>query len=88
MIVMSDGESDIDGIACEERQFLESLGHVPAQSVENNFGSEIGSQLPVLSFQWASLRFGDCSRSFGAPNRSAVGMAAWRREDCGCGKFG
>src|ERR1700685_3332572 len=36
MIVVTDSESHIDRIAGQERRLLQTLGHVPAQSVEGD----------------------------------------------------
>src|SRR5450631_1317291 len=85
MIVVSDGEGDIERVAREERGFLQAFGHVPAQGVESNFISKISSQLSVLSSQCAAACIG-----YGlslATDRGAVGIAAWGREDGGCGEF-
>ena len=71
MIVVADGEGDVDGVASQERRLLEAFGHVPAQGVENN------SQFWVLSSQWTAPGFGFLGTADGCP----VGMAARRREE-------
>jgi len=47
MIIVPDGKSDIDGIARQQLIILYSFGHVPAESIKSNFGSEIGSRLVI-----------------------------------------
>jgi len=39
VVVVSDGEGDVDRIARQHRRLLEALGHVPAQGVEGDFRS-------------------------------------------------
>src|SRR5450631_1444524 len=89
MIVVSDGESDIERVAREERVFLHAFGHVPAQGVESDFISKISSQFSVLSSQCAAacIGFGYRYGLFLTTDRGAVGIAAWGREDGGCGEF-
>src|SRR5258708_3590255 len=59
VIVVSDGESDIDRIAGQERRLLHTLGHVPAEGVERDLSSKISSQFSVRSCQWiACIAFG------------------------------
>ncbi len=71
MIVVADGEGDVDGVASQERRLLQAFGHVPAQGVENS------SQFSLLSSQWTTPGFGFLDTADGCP----VGMAARRRED-------
>jgi hypothetical protein len=51
MIVVADGEGDIDGIARQERGLQQALGHVPAESIESDFALKVGSQWWLLSFE-------------------------------------
>src|SRR5437879_4130940 len=82
---------------------LQALGHVPAQGVEHDGVSPgSGSQFPVLSSQWirrwSSVRIVFVWMSFcfayfvyglfAAPDRGAIGMAAWSCKDGDCRKFG
>ena len=72
MIVMSDGESDIDGVAGQKWRLLQALGHAPAQGVEDDEVSpRASSQFSVLSSQFFG---GHCF--FAAAYGGAVGMAA------------
>jgi hypothetical protein len=50
VVVVSDGEGDIDGVARQKRGLVQAFGHVPAQGVEN------GPQFLVLSFQFLGRR--------------------------------
>ena len=85
MIVVTDGEGYVDGVACQKRGLLHALGHVPTQCVEGNFSS----QFSVVSSQLngARVAFGDRCGSFAAPDGGTVGMAAGSRQNCGCGEF-
>ena len=89
MIVVSYGEGDIDRIAGEERSLLHAFGHVPAEGVEGDFVSKVGSQVSILSAQCAAdcIAFCHGCSLFFATDGGAVGMAAWGGEDGGCGKF-
>src|ERR1700722_9025656 len=85
MIVVADGECDVDRIACQKRCLMHSFRHVPAQGVEGNFSS----QFSVVSSQLngARVAFVDRCGSFPAPDDGTVGMAACSRQNCGCGEF-
>ena len=48
MVVVADGEGDVDGVASKKRRLLQTFSHVPAEGVEN--GSLSSSQFSVLSF--------------------------------------
>src|ERR1700677_1719861 len=43
VVVVADGKGDVDGVSGKQRGFLEAVGHVPAEGVEN------GSQFSILS---------------------------------------
>ena len=84
MIVVSDGEGDIERIARQQRRLLQALGHVPAQGVEGDLARKSSSQFSVLSSQLtARVAFGDGRGPFLAPDCGAVGMAARSRQDGG-----
>src|SRR5215469_16477807 len=71
MIVVPDRERDIDGIPGQELDLLETLGHVPAQSVKRDFAPEIRSQASALHFA-----NGRCPVA--APNSRSVRVTARR----------
>src|SRR5258707_1949214 len=78
MIVVSDGERDVNGVAGEKRRLLQALGHVQAQGVKHDGVSpRASSQVSVLSFQFFGGR-----HLFAAPDRGSIGMAV--RSDQGC----
>jgi hypothetical protein len=41
VIVVPDGESDVDAITRQQWRLLQTLGHVPAQGVKGNSGAEV-----------------------------------------------
>ena len=49
MIVVANAECEIDRISCQKRAWLETFGHVPAESIEDNLASQVSSEFPVLS---------------------------------------
>jgi hypothetical protein len=51
VIIVADGESDVDAIPCQKLILLRSFRHVPAQRIESNPRSKISSQFSVLSCQ-------------------------------------
>ena len=51
VIVVADGKSDVDAVACKKLIVLHSFRHVPAEGIERNPGSKVSSQFPVLSCQ-------------------------------------
>ena len=71
MVVVADGECDVDGIARQERRLLQAFGHVPAEGVK------YGSQFSVLSSQLKTFGFGFLF----AADRGAVRMTTWRGQD-------
>src|SRR5271166_1746841 len=73
MVVVTDGEGDIDGVSGQERRLLQAFGHVPAEGVEN--GAKTSSQFSVLSSQLTAHGLG----FLGAADHCAIGMAAWSR---------
>ncbi len=71
MIVVADGEGDVDGVSGKERGLLQAFGHVPAQGVKDS------SQFSVLSSQLKTFGFGFLF----AADRGAVRMTTWRGQD-------
>ena len=49
VIIVADGESDVDGITCKKLMLLHSFRHVPAEGIEGDSGSEVSSHFSVLS---------------------------------------
>src|SRR6202035_5968555 len=83
MIIVADGEGDVDGIAGQERRLLQAFGHVPAEGVENSSQFFNSSQFSVLISQLKTLRFGFLF----APDQCAIWMTAWCYQDRYCGEF-
>src|SRR5271157_490505 len=83
MVVVADGERDVDGVASQKGRLLKAFGHVPAQRVENSSQFLHSSQLSVLSSQLKTLCFGFLF----APNSCAIWMTAWCCQDRHCGEF-
>src|SRR5580704_16059924 len=54
MVVVSDAESDVDGITRQKWNLLNPLCHVPTQSVERDLRAEIISDLIVVTFGYRS----------------------------------
>ena len=73
MVVVADGEGDVDGVSNEERGLLQALGHVPGQSVEDDGASPSGAGILPLRIgitvvlRRSQIAFWD---------RGAIGMAA------------
>ena len=51
VIVVADGKSDVDAVACKKLILLRSVGHVTTQRIKSNPRSKISSQISVLSCQ-------------------------------------
>ena len=49
VIVVANGEGDVDGIARQQLMLQHSFRHVPAEGIEGDPGSKVSSQFPVLS---------------------------------------
>lgn len=49
VIVVANGEGDVDGIARQKLMLQHSFRHVPAEGIEGDPGSKVSSQFPVLS---------------------------------------
>src|SRR4029077_11745507 len=47
VVVVADGEGDVEGIAGEEFGVLQALGHVPAEGVEGDVALPVSSRLSV-----------------------------------------
>ena len=43
VVILSYAEDNIDEIAGQKRRLLQPFGHVPAESIEGDLGSEVGS---------------------------------------------
>src|ERR1700758_5137579 len=85
MIVVPDGEGDIDAVAGEKRGLLQALGHVPTQGVKNDFSS----QFSALSSQMIAIGItrGGGGSFFFATNGGTVGMAARSYQNGKGGEF-
>src|SRR4030088_704118 len=83
MIVVADGERDVDGVTGEKWGLLQAFRHVPSQCVEHDGVSPgASSRFGVLNSQLFGGRY-----LFATANGGAVGMAVRRHQDCDCGEF-
>src|SRR5216683_8358091 len=71
MIVVTNGEGNVDGVARQKRRLLQAFGHAPTQGVENN------SRFPLLSAQLSAHSAGFRA----ARNYSAIWMTTRSGED-------
>src|SRR5580704_2912281 len=71
MVIVADGEGDIDFVPSQERGLLQAFRHMPAE------GAKGSSQLSVPSFQLTARCFGFLCGGDGC----AIGMAARNRQD-------
>ena len=85
MIVVPDGEGDIDAVAGEKRGLLQALGHVPTQGIKDDFGS----QFSALSSRLIAARvaFGYGCNLFNPTDGGTVGMAARSYQNGKGGEF-
>src|ERR1022692_4964324 len=77
MVIVADGEGDVDGVARQKRRLLQAFGHVPSEGVKDS------SQFPVPSSQFYAAGLG----LLAATDPGAIRMAARSGEDRYCREF-
>ena len=77
VIIVADGESDIDGIACQKLLLLHSFRHIPAEDIESDSRSEIWFQFT------RPVEGGESCFAISAANRGTVRMTTRSGHDGG-----